>query len=157
MTYKWNGTTLEATTSPLPFAQPSTVMIGTSATTVVNPYALLIAFKYWIANIVFNSLSTTAKTILGAINELSVKEIAITKYGINGNVYPTIFPTDKARVITGYRLATNCIDFSITIGANTYTKVDITNVVIGPGIELIINDITIAAGNNVANAVLTYK
>lgn len=157
MTFRWSGTVMISLSNPIDFTTQPEAEAGLNDTKAMSSLRVLQAFMYHVINRTFDGFATTAKTIQGAINELSVKEIAITKYGINGNVYPTSYPVDKSRTITGYRLSANCTDFSITIGASSYTKANITNVVVGAGVELVVNDLTIVAGQNVANAVLTYK
>lgn len=61
---------------------------------------------------------------------------------------------DKQRTITGYKLASNCSDFSITVNGTNYTKADITNVIVQANSEILLNDITINAGQNVGNVII---
>lgn len=82
------------------------------------------------------------------------KELMITKVGLNGDLYPIKYPVDKQRTITGYRLASNASDFSIIYDNVTYTKVDIVGLVVMPNTEIILNDLTIIAGNDTGTAIL---
>jgi len=83
------------------------------------------------------------------------KEIVFTKTGYNGYVYPSVFPADRNYTISGYRLGSNAQDFSVTINSINYTKDNIVGAVLGQGVELILNDVTIKTGYNVGNVILT--
>ena len=83
------------------------------------------------------------------------KEIVFTKTGFNGYVYPSVFPADRGYTISGYRLGSNAQDFSVTINSINYTKDNIVGAVLGQGIELILNDVTIETGYTVGNVILT--
>ena len=83
------------------------------------------------------------------------KEIVLTKTGNNGYVYPSVFPADRNYTISGYRLGSNAQDFSVTINSVNYTKSNIVGAVLGQGIELILNDVTIKTGYTVGNVILT--
>jgi len=74
----------------------------------------------------------------------------------NGDAYPEIFPDeDFERTITRLKLSSNCSNLSITIGANTYDKTNLVGVVIPANVEIFLNDLSIKAGYDNANAVIT--
>jgi hypothetical protein len=81
--------------------------------------------------------------------------VTLFKQG-NGDVFPQILPSYEVnRKITILKLASNCADLSVTIGANNYDKTNLVDVVIPANVEVIINDLTIKAGYDNANAVIT--
>lgn len=72
ISYVWTGTMMTPASSVLTFVTLPEVEVAeptedTKVTTISKVFA---GFKYWVANSLFSGLSTAAKTIQGAINEL---------------------------------------------------------------------------------------
>lgn len=82
--------------------------------------------------------------------------ISIFKRGANGIVDPQIWSWINNVTVTSVRLMSNCIDISVTIGTTTYDHTTLVGVTIPAGTEIIINDISIAAGKNNANAIIIF-
>ena len=81
--------------------------------------------------------------------------VTLFKQG-NGDVFPQVLPAYEVdRTISDLKVASNCSDLSISIGANNYDKTNLQGVIIPLGVELIINDLTIKAGYESANVVMT--
>lgn len=59
-----------------PFATDATVITGTNETAPVNSKGVLAGFMNWITTKVFSGLTTTDKTIQGAINENNTKKVS---------------------------------------------------------------------------------
>ena len=82
--------------------------------------------------------------------------LCIFKQGANGSVFPQIIPADVvARQIVKLKLASNCADLSVTIGATTYDKTNLVGVEIPLGTEIMINDLVVKAGYDNSNAIIT--
>jgi hypothetical protein len=82
--------------------------------------------------------------------------LSIFKQGANGAVFPQIVPADVvARQIVKLKIASNCADLSVTIGATTYDKTNLVGVNIPMGTEIIINDLVVKAGYDNSNAIIT--
>lgn len=82
--------------------------------------------------------------------------ISIFKQGIDGIVFPQIIPADTVqRQVTHLKLASNCSDLHVTIGATNYDKTNLVGVVIPLGTEIIITDLIIKAGYDNSNAIMT--
>ncbi len=99
----------------------------------------------------FAELDTNGKILVTQLPSY----IVLTKTGNNGYVYPSVFPADRNYTISAYRLGSNAQDFSVTINSVNYTKSNIVGAVLGQGIELILNDVTIKTGYTVGNVILT--
>jgi len=82
-------------------------------------------------------------------------KIGISKNGANGLVNPQLIPAEiYERKVSTINLASNCSDFSITIGGTAYGKSSLLNIIVPIDTEIIINDITPKAGLNNANAII---
>jgi len=87
-----------------------------------------------------------------------VREMLITYSSTNGVLSPTPYPgSPTSKTFTGYVLGPGVNDFSITIGANTYTKANITNVVLAANTVMTINSLTLSAGYTVGTVSLLFK
>lgn len=74
--YSWSGSIMVALTVPLVFAKNTDpnneveLANPTEDTKVITVLSAFKGFKFWLANTVLSTLNTTAKNIIGAINEL---------------------------------------------------------------------------------------
>ena len=92
------------------------------------------------------------------ITDEDIKEMLITYYSSNGILSPKRYLNGASTVtFTGYKLMTGVTDFSITIGSTTYTKANITNVVLAANTEMTINSLTLTAGYTDGNCSLLFK
>lgn len=91
----------------------------------------------------------------GEIN--TTQQFVVSKIGRTNTVLSAEYPIDKERTITGYRLSSTVSDFECVINGVTYTKADITDVVILVGQSITINDITINAGEESGSIVLILE
>lgn len=80
--------------------------------------------------------------------------ISIFKTGANGITLPQKFKWINDITVTSVELMDNCSGISVTIGANTYNQITLVGVTIPAGTQLIINDLTIVAGQTNANAII---
>jgi len=78
LTYKWNGTTLVATTSPLPYATNGQAIAGTSFSRVLSPYANKYAFTTWIAPYALQSWVTANYVVKDGSKILSDENFTTT-------------------------------------------------------------------------------
>ena len=92
------------------------------------------------------------------ITDEDIKEMLITYYSSNGIISPKRYLNGASEItFTGYKLMTGVTDFSITIGSTTYTKANITNVVLAANTEMTINSLTLTAGYTDGNCSLLFK
>lgn len=80
--------------------------------------------------------------------------ISIFKTGANGITLPQKFKWINDITVTSVELMDNCSGISVTIGATTYNEITLVGVTIPAGTQLIINDLTIVAGETNANAII---
>lgn len=80
--------------------------------------------------------------------------ISIFKTGANGITLPQKFKWINDITVTSVELMDNCSGISVTIGANTYNQITLVGVTIPAGTQLIMNDLTIVAGETNANAII---
>ena len=80
--------------------------------------------------------------------------ISIFKTGANGITLPQKFKWINDITVTSVELMDNCLGISVTIGAATYNETTLVGVTITAGTQLIINDLTIVAGQTNANAII---
>jgi len=82
--------------------------------------------------------------------------VSIFKEGINGVTTPQILPAySMNKTITSVQLASNCSEIDVTVNGVHYNALTLVGVIIPANTELIINDMTIVAGQSNANAILT--
>lgn len=84
-------------------------------------------------------------------------QMYVTKQGINGEVYPSVFQWPDNLKVKQVILMSNAGGIIIKIGENTYTDRNLVGVAVIAGTEVIIQDITIAAGNDSGNVLLIFE
>lgn len=82
--------------------------------------------------------------------------LAIFKPSANAIALPVGFKWINNITVTSVQLMTNCSGISVTIGANTYNQTTLIGVTLTAGTEMIINDLTIVAGQTNANAIIIF-
>lgn len=83
--------------------------------------------------------------------------MSIFQIGANGVPYPRKLPAyPYARIITAVRISTDCAGLSVTIGATSYTHLTLVGVTIPANVELVINYLTLIAGQTSADALIIF-
>lgn len=82
--------------------------------------------------------------------------VSVFKQGSNGFTYPQIFKYTNNLVVTSVKLMTNCAGLSVTIAGVTYTHATLVGVALLANTEMIVNDLTITAGQTNANALIIF-
>jgi len=82
--------------------------------------------------------------------------LSIRQIGSNGLVTPERFAWPVNITVSQLLLMSNASDISVTIDGVNYDKTTLVGVTIPIGTELIINHITIAAGQENANAIIIF-
>lgn len=112
--YRWTGTVYVNISNPLDYASEAEADAGTENTKVMTALRVLQSFVYQIANYTVSALNTTAKTIVGSINELFAKFVDYFNnrgnFDASGDTWPTtggsgtsgaIKKNDRFRISTG--------------------------------------------------------
>lgn len=89
-TYAWSGTAMVPTSAPLIFASQAEAESGTEDTKIMTALKVAQSFVYNVVNKTFTGLSTTSKTIQGAINEswdgIFNREPRVIPLGVGNNI-----------------------------------------------------------------------
>jgi hypothetical protein len=83
--------------------------------------------------------------------------LSITKSGINGEVTPSIFSWTDNLAVKEVILMSNAAGISLQTGGEEYDEASIIGVELPAGAELAVTDVEIAAGENLANAIIIFK
>lgn len=78
------------------------------------------------------------------------------KIGANGIVRPASFKWTTDLTVSSVQLMDNCTALSVSIGANNYNQTTLVGITLTAGSQLTVNDITIAAGHDNANALIIF-
>lgn len=68
--FAWNGVIWDNLSGTIPMATNADYATGTDTIKRTSIAGIVYGFKYWIENVSFSSLTTTQKTVVGAINEI---------------------------------------------------------------------------------------
>jgi len=83
--------------------------------------------------------------------------MAIYQIGANGMALPRKLPAYAYdRIISAVRLSSDCSGLSAKIGATDYNHITLVGVTIPANVELIINYLTVSAGNDSADALIIF-
>jgi len=82
--------------------------------------------------------------------------LSIFKPDANALALPVGFKWINNITVTSVQLMTNCSGISVTIGATTYNQTTLIGVTLPAGTQMVINDLTIVAGQNNANAIIIF-
>ena len=83
--------------------------------------------------------------------------MAIYQIGANGMALPRKLPAyPYDRIISAVRLSSDCSGLSAKIGATDYNHITLVGVTIPANVELIINYLTVSAGNDSADALIIF-
>ena len=82
--------------------------------------------------------------------------LSIRQIGSNGLVTPDFFAWPIDITVSNLLLMSNASDISVTIGGENYNKTNLIGVTIPAGTELVINNITIVAGQEKGEAIIIF-
>ena len=104
-TYRWSGTTMISLSNPLSYASQAEAEAGTETTKVMSAIRVLQSFVYQLANKTISALTTTDKTVIGAINEqqtaIGNKVDKVTGKGLSANDFTNTLKTKLDGIETG--------------------------------------------------------